>query len=195
MSVGERRLAGKAAHAEARQRADRRQRDIVANGRGEVQAARLAILGHQRHAEAAGVRRRIDRRPARRRWRSRRLANRARRRRSIRGSRCARIRAARRSRGSRLRRRSKLTPCEDAPPAAAAHRVEREIAHRKNGRALELATESRWVSVDVPPDHRRNDRASTKGPRSARSARAGRRAARSPDRRARRLRPCGARCR
>ena len=50
---------------------------------------------------------------------------------------------------------------EHAPPAAAAHRVEGEIAHRKDGsaRARRGLTAAHG---DVPPDHRGNDRARRK---------------------------------
>ena len=49
--VGERRFAREDANSKARQLADGRQRDIVANRRGQMQAARLTVLGHQRNAE------------------------------------------------------------------------------------------------------------------------------------------------
>ena len=56
---GERGFAGEGAKAEARERADRRQRDIVANRSRRDAGPRLAILGHQRDAER-GRRRRAN---------------------------------------------------------------------------------------------------------------------------------------
>ena len=57
---GEGRFADEGAKAEAGQRADRRKGDIVAYARRQEQSARLSIFRHERDAELAGVRRRID---------------------------------------------------------------------------------------------------------------------------------------
>ena len=58
--VGQGAFARESAQAEAGHGADRGQGDIVADRRVKMEAALLAILGHQRDAEAIGVGRRLD---------------------------------------------------------------------------------------------------------------------------------------
>ena len=91
----------KARNGEPRHRADRGQGDIVADRLCQMEAALLAVLGHERDAQAIGVGRRAGCRRRCRRWQSRRHASRARLRRWIPGFRCGRSRADRRCRGFR----------------------------------------------------------------------------------------------